>query len=209
MSAVRPPAPPKREDVAEPDLPDFDLVYERCADKFGGFTPYHGAIVNSPPFGAALNRLGRLARTAGDRDDTYSHADREFVDQVLSADWGTNVLQRIHLPDAVATGIRPEAIDAIRNHHEEDLTEDEHFLASYIRQVVGGEVTDESFGRMVDRLGRRGAVEYTIFIAFLQMTLRLWQAFGMEDPDDAEMDAMLEGYLDGSQTAPDFRDRIG
>lgn len=209
MSAPRPPAPPAREDVPAADRADFDLVFERCAEKFGGFTPYHGAIVNSPPFGAALNALGRLARTAGEREGTYTHAEREFVDQVLSADFGTNVLQRIHLPDAVATGVRPEAIRALREGREEELDEDERFLATYIRAVVRGAVDDAGYAALVERMGPRGAVEYTIFIGFLLMTIRLWQAFGMEDPSQAEVGAMLDALQSGATAPPDFRARIG
>lgn len=205
----RPPAPPDRAHVAPEDLADYDLIAERVVAKFGAWTPYHGAIANSPPFGAALNVLGRLARTAGDRPGSYSHADRELVDQVLSVDFQTNVVLGIHTPDALAAGVRAEAIEALRTGHEERLTDDERFLATYIRAVAGGGMTDELYAAMERRLGPRGTVEYTIFIGFLVMTIRLWQAFGMEDMTDEQHDALLAELRDGTREIPDFRERIG
>ena len=59
----------------------------------------------------------------------------------------------LHVPDAVAAGVRLEAIEAIRYGHEEDLTEDEQLLARYIRQLVSGTVDDETFAAMSARMG--------------------------------------------------------
>jgi hypothetical protein len=205
----RPPQAPPRDQFPEDELEDYDFVVGRSASKFGGLPPYHGAILTSPPFGAALNRLGRVARTAGDREGTYSHADREFVDQVLSADWKTNVVLGIHIPDAIAVGVRLEAIEALRSGDEERLNDDEQFLAAYIREVVTGNVTDDSYAALEERLGSRGAVEYTIFIAFLQMTIRLFQALGMPEPTDEEVDAMIDELRSGARAVPDARARIG
>jgi alkylhydroperoxidase family enzyme len=200
----RPPAAPDRDALSESDHEAYDMVVGRNLAKFGGrLPPYHSALLNSPPFGAALNQLGRLARTAGERPDTYSHAEREFVDQVLSADWGTNVVQSLHVPDALAVGVRMEAIEALRGGHEEDLKPDEQQLAAYIRAVVNGTVTDAAYEAMERRLGRRGAVEYTIFIGFLNMTIRLFQAFGMPDPGDEEIDALLRDLRTGARELPD------
>jgi hypothetical protein len=204
----RPPIPPSREEVPEHEREAYDMVMQRSAGKFGSLPPYHAALLASPPFGAALNQLGRLARTAGERPDTYSHADREFVDQVLSADWGTNVVQRLHVPDALAVGVRPEAIEALRSRHEERLTEDERLLAGYIRAVVNGTVTDAAYEAIERRLGSRGAVEYTIFIGFLSMTIRLFQAFGMPDPDDDEIAELLSELRSGARELPDPSSRF-
>jgi hypothetical protein len=201
---------PDRNEFDDPaDLSAYDSVVDRNTAKFGKVTPYHGALLNSPQFGAALNHIGRLSRTAGERDDTFSHADREFVDQVLSADFGTNAVLGIHIPDALAVGVRLEAVEALRSRDESALTDDERQLADYIRAVVSGSVTDEQFAALEERMGRRGAVEYTIFIGFLQMTIRLWDAFGAPGPSDEEVDAMIAEYRAGTRELPDYRVRIG
>jgi hypothetical protein len=206
---VRPPQAPPRDAVAPDERDDYDAVVARALGKFGRLPPYHAALLNSPPFAAALNAVGLVVRAAGKRPDSYSHAERELVDQVLSADFGTNVLQRIHVPDAVAAGVRVEAIRALRADDESGLSEDERQLAAYVRAVVSGSVADEQYEAIEARLGARGAVEYTIFIAFLQMTIRLWQAFGMDDPSDAEIDATVAELASGARDLDGFRKRIG
>src|SRR5206468_4930893 len=108
----RPLPPPERDSFAPEELADYDMVVERNARKFGGqLPPYHATLLHSPPFAAALNALGRVVRTGGEREGTYSHADRELVDQVLSALWGTDVLQAVHIPDGLSVGVRLEAIE--------------------------------------------------------------------------------------------------
>ena len=171
--------------------------------------PYFGSLANSPPFAAMLARFGTLVRTRGERSDTYSHADRELVDQVLCADWGTNVVQLLHVPDGLAAGVRLEAIEALRSGDESRLTDDERQLADYIRRVEGGTVTDEAWDALVGRMGVRGATEYTVFIAFLIMTIRLHQAFGFPDPSDETIDALVAEFRSGTRSLPNFKERIG
>ena len=103
--------------------------------------------------------FSQLAVTGG---DGYSHADREFVDEVISADWGYDVVLPLHIPDALASGVRLEAIEALRSGRDDLLTDDERFLATFIRQVESRTLTDESWERMVKRIGLRGAVEYMV-----------------------------------------------
>jgi hypothetical protein len=170
--------------------------------------PYFGALINAPQLSAVLGRIGSLVRTAGDRENTYSHRDREFVDQVLSPHLGTNVVLETHIPDGLAVGIPLESIQALRAGHDNDLGPDEQLLARYIRQVVDGTVDNETWDAMERRLGRRGLVEYTIFIAFLQLIMRLYQAFGLDDPADEEIDRLLAEFRSGVRELPDYRERI-
>jgi hypothetical protein len=113
------------------------------------------------------------------------------------------------MPDAIAVGVRPEAIKALRAQREEELTAREQALTAYIRLVVQGAVTDEAYANMETLLGPRGAVEYTIFIAFLSGSVRIWQALGLEDPPDAEMDELLTRLRREDETLPDPRRGIG
>jgi alkylhydroperoxidase family enzyme len=206
--------------VTRPDRDAFTTAEDRDAydtlvarfrttpDEEPKLSPYFGALLNAPTFAAALGRLGTLVRTAGDRDDTYSHVDRELVDQVLAPYFGSNVVMRTHVPDALSTGVRLEAIEALRAGRDEDLTDDERLLATYVRQVVDGRVEDATFDAVERRLGKRGAVEYTIFIAFLQLIMRLYQAFGLENPSDEEIDELVRKFRDGELEPPDYRARI-
>ena len=122
---------------------------------------YWGGLLTSPTMCAIAARMGAFVRTAGDREGSFSHADREFVDQVLSADWRTNVVQGVHVRDAVATGVRLEAIEALRDGREERLDEHERLLARFIRQVVSGTVDDATFAAIETYLGKRGLLDDT------------------------------------------------
>jgi hypothetical protein len=170
---------------------------------------YFGALLNSPRMTAIAARMGNFVRTAGERPDSYAHWERELVDQVLSADWKTNVVQGLHIPDGVSAGVRLEAVEAIRYSHEEDLNDDEQLLVGYIRMVVSGTVDDETFDAMQQRLGARGIVEYTGFILWLQWIIRMMQVLDVEDPSDESIDAIITGLRDGTVDVPDFRARLG
>jgi hypothetical protein len=204
----RPPRQPTRDQVPEEDRELYDTVVRRFAPDAPAGEPfelggYFGTLLNSPPFARPIVELGRLVRLRGHTPGSYSHADREWVDQVLCVDWKTNVVMPGHLTDAVAVGVRLEAIEALREGREEDLTEDERFLTAYIRQCATGTVTDESWERMVERLGVRGAVEYTLFVNFLQMIIRNMQAFGVHDPSAEEVDGMIRDLKEGRTELPD------
>jgi hypothetical protein len=183
------------EDGADADLPQMG--------------EYWGALLNSPRMCAIAARMGTFVRTAGERPGTYKHWERELVDQVLSADWKTNVVQGLHIPDGVAAGVRLEAVEALRYGQEENLGDDERLLVRFIRQVVSGTVDDETFAAMEDRMGPRGLVEYAGFILWLQWIMRMMQTLGVRNPPDEEIDAIIRGLRDGSVPIPNFKERIG
>jgi hypothetical protein len=217
--ANRPPKQPKRQDIPEEERADYDAVIERMRGMFGAEGPYDpeqffdvgeyfGALLNSPPMTAIAARMGTFVRTAGERANTYSHAQREFVDQVLSADWKTNVVQSIHVADAVGAGVRLEAIKALRYGHEDDLNDEERLLARYIRQAVSGTVDDETWDAMVERLGVRGVVEYTGFVLWLQWIIRMMQALNTSAPSDEEVDRIIADLEAGGTAGQDFASRL-
>ena len=194
------PPPPPRGRIEKSDLPAYDGVVERQAKLWSGAptdsNAYFGALLNSPPLAAAMVQLGAVYRT-GSLRGSYTDADRELVDVVLGVDLDYNTILKLHLPDMIAVGVRLEAIEAIRAGELDHCTEAERQIVDYTRQALGGRVTDDSYARIVERFGERGAVEFTAFIPFLQMTFRTWQALGVPDVSDAEIDALLESYRNG------------
>jgi hypothetical protein len=217
---VRLPQPPRNAFNDPEDIEAYDAVVDRrsAMGMVGEGNPelgapdigeYFGALLTSPRMCAIAARMGTFVRTAGERPGSYQHWEREFVDQVLSADWKTNVVLGLHIPDGVAAGVRLEAIEALRYGHEEDLNDDERLLARYIRQAVCGTVDDQTFAAMQERLGARGLVEYTGFILWLQWIIRMMQVLEVENPADQQIDAIVRELRDGTVTVPDFRRRLG
>src|SRR6202034_2210095 len=103
-------------------------------------------------------------RSVGNREGSYSHPDREWVDQVLSNELDCFKFIGGHTRDAIAVGVRPEAIQALWQGREEDLTDRERLFERYIRQVLTGTVDDDTWNAMREDLGDRGLLDFTLFI---------------------------------------------
>ena len=111
---------PARSTFEDPeDLAGYDAVIERCriqglADASDRVGDYWGGLLNSPMLTGIASAMGTFVRRAGERDNTYTHAQREFVDQVLSADQKSNVVQGWHIEPvtssimAISTLLPPE-----------------------------------------------------------------------------------------------------
>ena len=202
---------PDREDVPGAELDAFDRVVERTGRIHGldsNPARYFEAILNAPSLAEGIVRLGTLVRE-GQLRGSYTDAERELVDVVYGEDLGYRGHYTVHIPDAFAVGVRPEAIEALRTGREERLTENERQLVDHARRVAAGEVTDESSSSIRERFGERGAIELTIFCGFLLMTLRLWQALGVPDMESGEVDALIRGLTDGTIPVPSAGARIG
>jgi 4-carboxymuconolactone decarboxylase len=208
---ARLPRPPAAADVSAEERADHDRVVERTSRVHGldGIAAtYFGALLQSPPLAATLVRFGTGIRQ-GQLRGTYTDAERELMDIVLAVELGDNAVLAVHIPDAVAVGVRLEAIAAVIERREDDLTDDERQLAEYARAFVAGTVDDASYAAIRDRFGDRGAVEFTILLGFLLMTIRLWQALGVPQPSAEEISALLTGLRDGTISPPDPAARIG
>lgn len=205
------PSMPDRASFSVAEQEQYDFVVERTQRIHGldsNPANYFKAVLNAPPLAQAIVQFGRLIRE-GQVRGTYTDAERELVDFVYGEDLGYRGHYAVHLPDAFAVGMRPEAIEALRSGREAELTDHERLIAAHARAVANGDVTDESWAPIREHFGERGAIEFTVFCSFLVMTLRLWQALGVPDLTEAEVDALFEGLRDGSIEIPDPAARIG
>jgi alkylhydroperoxidase family enzyme len=203
--------PPERDEVDASERVAYDAVVERTTRVHGvggQAEKYFGALLNSPPLAASLAELGTQVRR-GQLRGTYTDAERELMDIALAVELGSNAILPIHVPDALAVGVRPEAIEALLRRRQDELTDDERQLVSFARQFVAGDVTDESYAELRERFGERGALEFTVLLGFLLMTIRLWQALGVPEPTDEEIDALLRDLRSGAASLPDPDARIG
>jgi hypothetical protein len=167
---------------------------------------YFGGLMASPPLCAIASEMGIFVRNAGNRPYTYTHAQREFIDQILCKDLGTNNVLHFHILDAVSAGVPISTIRAIREGREGDLSEEEQLLAKYIRQVMSGTVDDETWGRMEALFGsERGVVEYSGFILWLNWIIRMQQALNTGAESDVEIDQLIDDLESGARKAPDYR----
>ena len=203
----RMPMRPDREDVPADERADYDFIVGRFAtvdlaetttvqDEFD-------ALLVSPPLAAGLSRFGKSFMKLGGRPGTWSFADHEFIDCVLALELGYHGFLAFHAPQAVSEGVRIDAIEAVRRGELERLTPDELLSVEFIRATARGEMDDELWKRMYERFGsERGVAEYTFFILFLQLHIRLHQAFDIPQFTIAELDRMLEALKAGTHPLP-------
>jgi hypothetical protein len=210
---------PPRDAITDPEQLDY---YDRmCARHLAmrekPYTPgepveigqHYGPMMIHPEWAWHMHQLGSLARKAGNSPGTYSHADREWVDQVICWDVKANHVFPTHIDDAISVGVRLDAIVALREGREDDLTEDEQLLTAYIRQAVSGTVEQETWDRMFARLGHKGLVEYTAFIMLFNMILRMFQAFDVPAPSDEAIAQHIRELQDGARSPdPDYAARF-
>lgn len=204
-----------RDEIAPEEAAMFDRVLERQnvlswvgrpPDEAVG--PYFGLLLQSPRVADLLSALGMFYRSRGETRTSYAHADREWIDIVLGTELGSNAVVYSHIPDAVALGVRPEAIKAFREGRDDDLTEGERELADFIRMVISGTVTLEAYAGIEARFGMRGALEYTTCITWLLLTTRNLQAMGFGDPTDVQVADVVRQVVDGTAELPDPRKRV-
>ncbi len=213
----RPPTQPRRSEVAPDELELFDRAVNRYlvgympdkkAEDDVELPPALAAETNSPPFAVAIGGMGTAARTAGERPGGMAHADREWVDQVLSYHYGYYDMLESHTPDALATGVRREALEALHHGRHQDLTERERLLTDYILQVANRKVTNETYNAIEAEMGKRGAVEFTIFTCYFQFLLHLFWAFSEPKTRREDIEAILNDIKEGRRQLPDWRAHI-
>jgi alkylhydroperoxidase/carboxymuconolactone decarboxylase family protein YurZ len=221
------PALPPRESVRADEREAYDRVLERqlgygYADFVGRFLhkdvlrsfpgdrvqPYFAALLNSPLIAGGMSDLGVVYRTRGEFLDGLQHADREWADMVTCTELNCLWVIYVHAPDAVAVGVRPEAILALVQEREEELTEIERLKSNFIRAVARGTMTSELFSAMDGELGTRATVEMVAFCGHTLKTKRLMQAFGVPDITREQLEEFLIAILDGRVELPDPRARV-
>ena len=197
----RPPSLPARDSIPKEDHATYDRVigWLNTTSRPAERNQYASAVLNSPPFAGALFDLSKIVLATGERPGSYVPREREFENIVIAFDSGHYEALEAHLEYAVKiAGISIESIFAVWEGRDDDLPDDERQLVDYIRAFVAGAVTDEQWGAMTDRFGQRGAVEYTITVAYELQTVRLMQAFGTSTISREQMQAKLESIRAGT-----------
>lgn len=222
-----PPMPP-RDSIRPEEVEAYDrLVHRQTAYGYTDFVkrflheemllafpgtevqPYFQALLHSPLIAAGMSDLGVVYRTRGEFADGMSHADREWIDMVMSEELRCNWVLYVHAPDAVAQGIRVEAILALLRGQEEQLTADEKLKADFIRAVARGTMTRELYKATEEKVGGvRACVEFAAFAGHLLKTLRLNQAFGVPDVTREQLIEFVQAIADGKVELPDAKARV-
>jgi hypothetical protein len=218
---------PDRDEISPDELASYDRVidsqsgfdYESFPQPLPGHNPtwfldgplrqpFYATLLNSPPIALYISRLADFYRGRGESGDSYTHADREWADMVVGEELGNTAIYYIHMYDAVAVGVRPEAIKALREGRNADLEPRELQLAEYIRHLIGRSVSEEIYAELEGLLGARGALEYTCFSSHLIMVTHMMMAFGLPMRPRQEIGELIDAIVEGRVDLPDSRARI-
>jgi hypothetical protein len=176
------PFQPARDDVAPDELASYDRVLQlqggpgRPPGREAG--ELYGALLQSPVIAEHMAELIAFYKARGDHEGSFSHVDREWTDIVLGREFSP-WLTWVHMPSAIKAGVRVEAIAALWEGRDDELTDDERQLADYIRMIFRGTVTPESYAAAEARFGVRGAIEFTAWVSYLIGSQRLMGALQM------------------------------
>ena len=203
------PYQPARETVRPDELDQYDRVIARQTnygygrEKGTEAGPHFGPLLQAPVVADALSELGVYYRTRGDTEGSFNHTQREWADQVIGKEMSLSIMWG-HMLDGIASGIRPEAMKALWEGRDWDLNREELMLTIYIRQVVNGTVTQQSYDAIEDLLGVRGVVEYSAWICHLQTTARLMSAHNPDMFRDIRgaIEERLKAIMDGTAELP-------
>jgi hypothetical protein len=222
-----PPGLPDRDRVPPDELASYDRViesqsefdYDSFPEPLPGHAPawfldgplrqpFYATLLNSPPIAAHISALADFYRGRGEVSGSYTHADREWADMVVGEELNNTAIYYIHMYDAVAVGVRPQAIKALREGTDANLTARERQLAQYIRRVIDRAVDREMYEEIEALLGSRGALEYTCFVSHLLMVTHMMRAFGLPMREQHEIDELIDAIIAGDVELPDSRARI-
>jgi hypothetical protein len=165
-----------------------------------------GPLLHAPRVAQKIIELGGSLRSLGEpgaeADASLPEDFVEFVAFVVFTQMRAEAVSRgrefayrrpmfNHLPRALSSGVRPEAIQALLRGDDGTLLPKERELAGFVRAVLAGEVDDDRWARMRERLGIRRTIETASYALLDFFVCRLESALGLRDATDAELDALL------------------
>lgn len=202
------PSLPSRESFPEEKRADYDAVVdlvERLSSGRVEEDAFASACLNAPGFAAAFWRDKQLVLAIAERGTSFSHRDRIFINIVVAIDSGHFGVLDEHLRWAVErAGVGIDTINALWEGRENDLPNDDQQLVEYIRAVANQTVSDALFSQMSARFGTRGAVEYSIAIAYTRLVNQLMQALDVPSISRQEMQATIGRLGTGTTKASDY-----
>jgi hypothetical protein len=221
-TAARFPRIPERNEIAEDELEAYDYQRMRVDRIERGTNPelvdgrpypaqHQESLLVSPPVAWSISGpsgVGWAVTKTQDTPGSYTAADHEWIDLLLGFDSGYWAFHAGHTPSAVAAGVRIEAMEAVAEGREGDLTDDERQLIAFIRAVRDGGVTDGMWYGMKERFGTdRGVIDFLSHVLLLVWHHRFDWALGSAEMTREAWWQMIREFKDGTRNVDELRAR--
>jgi hypothetical protein len=164
--------------------------------------PYWGAILNSPRMARIYCEIGTFFIDAPKRG-SFSAYEVEFVDLVVGRHLGNHDPVVYHAENCVANGGDPEVMRAVWRGEFDLIPPADRQLVDFIVAVCDGNVSQPMWNRMEDRMGRKGAVEFTGYVCYKLMSNRSQQALGVREPAYADLERFFDALCANEIPLPD------
>jgi hypothetical protein len=221
-TAARFPRIPERSEIADDELDAYDYHRSRVdlfakaegAELIDGQpygVPHFAAMLVSPPVAWAISGptgVGVAVTKTQDKPGSYTWADHEWIDLTLAFDSGYWALVGGHTQSAILAGVRIEAIEALADGREQELTAEERQVIAFIRAVRDGGVTDELWTAMRERWGtERGVIDFVSHVLLLVWHHRFCWAVGAPEMTREAWWKMIGEFKDGTRDVEELRAR--
>jgi hypothetical protein len=161
---------------------------------------YWSALTQAPRVFTGLRAAGQSVQRSQGEPGSYRPSDHEWIDLILGFDSGYWGLFAGHTPNAITTGVEIDALLAVADGREEDLEDDDRQVVDFIRRVRDGEMTDEAWAAMIERVGTlRGTIELAYFVCALWSHHTMMRALGVPGMDEQAWREMLEEFRSGER----------
>lgn len=206
-----------RDGVPEDELSVYDEAYElvlkySADNEWSAGRPrvegepyafsYRVAWTNAPILFSALNQAASVTTYLAGTPGYYQPADHELVEFTLGFDAGYWAFHAGHTANAIVAGVRTEALRSLRTGKEEGLTDDEKLIVRFTRAVRDGEMTDDLWNQMIERIGTlKGTIGLAYQVSISNAILQMMSVFGVPAITPDDWDQLIEAYEKGDLNA--------
>ena len=170
----------KKEDLAAVHHPVFDAIAESRGEVRGPFT----MLLHSPELASRVSHLGAYVRFDSNLDGRL----KELVILTIARELDCQFEWSMHAMLARKAGISDACVDAIADHREPQVTNDEASICAYVRELLQTHrVSGPTFTAVEKVLGAKGCVELSGLVGYYAMLACVLNALEVDPAPTGEV----------------------
>ena len=159
--------------------PEAQGAWDRVENGRGKVYPNYQQMLNSPELAARVCAVGDYIL----QEAKIPKAERQISVLTVARELNCQYEWSVHEPMALAAGVRPDAIEALRHRQYAKLTTRERTFADFSREVLKNDVSAPTWNAIENILGRQATVDFVINVGFYALICYCMDAFKQDlDP---------------------------